>query len=101
MFRFERPQKGRQRQFHQIGVELLGVPGAQADVEVISLAAHLLSELGLSDRITLELNSLGDIESRVIYREKLVAYFQNHLDGISEDSRNRLDRNPLRILDSK
>jgi histidyl-tRNA synthetase len=101
MFRFERPQKGRQRQFHQIGVELLGVPGAQADVEVISLAAHLLSELGLSDRITLELNSLGDTESRVIYREKLVAYFQNHLDGVSEDSRNRLDRNPLRILDSK
>jgi histidyl-tRNA synthetase len=101
MFRFERPQKGRQRQFHQIGVELLGVPGAQADVEVISLAAHLLSELGLSDRIALELNSLGDIESRVIYRDKLVAYFQNHLDGLSEDSRNRLDRNPLRILDSK
>jgi histidyl-tRNA synthetase len=101
MFRFERPQKGRQRQFHQIGIELLGVPGAQADVEVISLAAHLLSELGLSDRITLELNSLGDTESRVTYREKLVAYFQNHLDGLSEDSRNRLDRNPLRILDSK
>jgi histidyl-tRNA synthetase len=101
MFRFERPQKGRQRQFHQIGVELLGVAGAMADVEVISLAAHLLSELGLSDRITLELNSLGDTESRIKYRDKLVAYFQNNLDGLSEDSLSRLDRNPLRILDSK
>lgn len=101
MFRYERPQKGRQRQFHQIGVELLGVPSAQADVEVISLAAHLLDELGLTDRITLELNSLGDTESRATYRDKLVAYFQNHLDGLSEDSRERLNRNPLRILDSK
>ncbi|MBT3768115.1 MAG: histidine--tRNA ligase [Rhodospirillaceae bacterium] len=101
MFRYERPQKGRQRQFHQIGVELLGVPSAQADVEVISLAAHLLDDLGLTDKITLELNSLGDTESRATYRDKLVAYFQKHLDGLSEDSRERLDRNPLRILDSK
>jgi histidyl-tRNA synthetase len=101
MFRHERPQKGRQRQFHQIGVELIGVPQPQADVEVIACGAHILEALGLADAVTLELNTLGDPESRAAYREALVAYFSAHVDRLSEDSRDRLTRNPLRILDSK
>ena len=98
MFRYERPQKGRQRQFTQFGVELLGV---EADVEVISMAYEFLQKLGLSGQVTVEINSLGDAESRDAYRQKLVAYLKEHLDELSEDSKNRLDRNPLRILDSK
>jgi histidyl-tRNA synthetase len=101
MFRYERPQKGRMRQFHQVGVEILGVETPQADIEAITLGHHLLSALGLGDKVTLELNSLGDGESRNAYREALVAYFSAHLGSLSEDSRNRLERNPLRILDSK
>jgi len=101
MFRYERPQKGRLRQFHQIGVELLGVPTPQADVEVIALGAHVLDELGLAGRAELELNTLGDAESRDSYRRVLVDYFSAHRDRLSEDSRERLLRNPLRILDSK
>ncbi len=101
MFRYERPQKGRQRQFHQIGIELLGVAGPQADIEVIALGAHILETLGLSGRITLELNTLGDLPSRQAYRAALVTYFSAHRDELSEDSRQRLERNPLRILDSK
>ncbi len=101
MFRYERPQKGRMRQFHQVGIEILGVETPQADIEAITLGHHLLSALGLADKVTLELNSLGDGESRNAYREALVAYFSAHLDKLSEDSRNRLSRNPLRILDSK
>ena len=101
MFRHERPQKGRQRQFHQFGVELIGVPQPQADVEVIACGAQILDELGLGDAVVLELNTLGDPQSRAAYREALVAYFSGHLDALSEDSRNRLTRNPLRILDSK
>ena len=101
MFRYERPQKGRQRQFHQIGVELLGVPEPQADVEVIAVGAHILRQLGILDRTTLEINTLGDPESRQAYRAVLVDYFSAHRDGLSEDSRNRLERNPMRILDSK
>jgi histidyl-tRNA synthetase len=101
MFRYERPQKGRMRQFHQVGIEILGVETPQADIEAITLGHHLLSALGLVDKVTLELNSLGDGESRNAYREALVAYFSAHLDKLSEDSRNRLSRNPLRILDSK
>ena len=101
MFRYERPQKGRQRQFHQIGVELLGVPTPQADVEVIALAAHVLKELRLTGSVTLELNSLGDVESRAAYRDELVKYFSARTDQLSADSRERLARNPLRILDSK
>lgn len=100
-FRYERPQKGRQRQFHQIGVELLGVAEPLGDVESIALAAHVLDTLGLRDIVTLELNTLGDAESRAAYREALVAYFTGHVDRLSEDSQNRLARNPLRILDSK
>jgi histidyl-tRNA synthetase len=101
MFRHERPQKGRQRQFHQIGVELIGVPQPLADVEVIACGAQILEALGLKDAVTLELNTLGDPESRAAYREALVAYFSAHVDALSEDSRERLTRNPLRILDSK
>jgi histidyl-tRNA synthetase len=101
MFRYERPQKGRMRQFHQVGVEILGVETPQADIEAITLGHHLLSALGLGDKVTLELNSLGDGESRNAYREALVAYFSAHLGSLSEDSRNRLERNPMRILDSK
>lgn len=101
MFRYERPQKGRQRQFHQFGVELLGVPTPQADVEVIALAADILETLGLLERTELELNTLGDAESRTAYRDVLVGFFEAHRHRLSEDSRERLGRNPLRILDSK
>ncbi len=101
MFRRERPQKGRQRQFHQFGVELIGIPQPQADVEVIACGAQILEALGLQDAVVLELNTLGDPESRTAYREALVAYFSDHRDSLSEDSRERLARNPLRILDSK
>lgn len=101
MFRHERPQKGRQRQFHQFGVELIGVPRPLADIEVIACGAQILDTLGLAEAVTLELNTLGDPESRSAYREALVAYFSDHREALSEDSRNRLTRNPLRILDSK
>src|SRR3954451_7090701 len=101
MFRYERPQKGRFRQFHQIGVELLGVAQPQADIEVIALGHRILTALGIADRVVLELNTLGDPESRARYRAALVAYFSGCKSELSEDSRRRLDRNPLRILDSK
>ncbi|MBO6281235.1 MAG: histidine--tRNA ligase [Alphaproteobacteria bacterium] len=101
MFRYERPQKGRQRQFTQFGVELLGVEAPQADVEVIAMAYEFLEKLGLTGQVTVEINSLGDAESRDAYREKLVAYLKEHYDELSEDSKNRLDKNPLRVLDSK
>jgi len=101
MFRYERPQKGRYRQFHQIGVELLGVDDPEGDIEVIALGALLLEALGLADSTTLELNTLGNTESRAAYRDVLVAYLSDHRKDLSEDSRARLDRNPLRILDSK
>jgi histidyl-tRNA synthetase len=101
MFRYERPQKGRQRQFTQFGVELLGVETPQADIEVISMAYEFLEKLGLNGQVTVEINSLGDAESRDAYRSKLVAYLREHYDELSEDSKNRLEKNPLRILDSK
>jgi histidyl-tRNA synthetase len=101
MFRYERPQKGRFRQFHQIGVELLGVAQPQADIEVIALGRRILQELGLGDRVALELNTLGDPDSRALYRQALVDYFSAHRTELSEDSRRRLETNPLRILDSK
>ncbi|MGH6952903.1 MAG: histidine--tRNA ligase [Alphaproteobacteria bacterium] len=101
MFRYERPQKGRLRQFHQIDVELLGVPEPLGDVEVIAVGARILDALGLLGRTTLELNTLGDGESRRRYREALVGYLGARLDRLSEDSRGRLERNPLRVLDSK
>ncbi|KZD12657.1 histidine--tRNA ligase [Oceanibaculum pacificum] len=101
MFRYERPQKGRLRQFHQIGVELLGVPGPQADIEVLATGQQILEALGIWRHTRLELNTLGDPESRDAYRAVLVEYFQDHLDTLSKDSQERLHRNPLRILDSK
>jgi histidyl-tRNA synthetase len=101
MFRHERPQKGRQRQFHQIDVELLGVAQPLGDVEIIALGAHILDALGVLGRTTLELNTLGDPDSRRTYRAALVEYFRDHEDRLSEDSLDRLARNPLRILDSK
>jgi len=101
MFRYERPQKGRLRQFHQIDVEIIGVAEPQADVEIIALGAHVLQALEVADRTTLELNTLGDSESRAAYRAVLVDYLSGHRDRLSEDSRARLERNPLRILDSK
>ena len=101
MFRYERPQKGRFRQFHQIGVELLGVAQPQADIEVIALGQRILGALGIADKVVLELNTLGDPQSRAAYRDALVAYFSARLLELSEDSRRRLERNPLRILDSK
>lgn len=101
MFRHERPQKGRLRQFHQVGVELLGVAGPQGDIEVLALAAHFLRALGIGDKTTLEINTLGDAESRIAYRGVLVTYLESHRDRLSEDSRQRLERNPLRVLDSK
>ena len=101
MFRYERPQKGRQRQFTQFGVELLGVESPQADIEVIAMAYEFIESLGLEGNVTVEINSLGDAESRAAYREKLVAYLQQHYNELSEDSKSRLERNPLRVLDSK
>ena len=101
MFRYERPQKGRRRQFRQVGVEILGVATPQADIETISIAQTFLEELGLKDNIVLELNSLGDSESRSAFRDELVKYLSGHQEKLSDDSRERLDRNPLRILDSK
>src|SRR5579864_1956749 len=98
MFRYERPQKGRFRQFHQIGVELLGVAQAQADIEVIALGRRILEALGVSERAMLELNTLGDPESRADYRKALVGYFSSRRSELSEDSQRRLDTNPLRIL---
>ncbi len=101
MFRHERPQAGRQRQFHQIDIELLGVPQPLGDVDIIAAGAAILDALDVRDKTTLELNTLGDPESRKAYREALVAYFRDHEAQLSEDSRMRLTRNPLRILDSK
>lgn len=101
MFRYERPQKGRQRQFHQIDIEVIGAAEPQADVEVIALGAEILRRLGILDKCTLELNTLGDPESRIGYRDALVKYFSGYVDQLSEDSRKRLEKNPLRILDSK
>ena len=100
-FRYERPQKGRQRQFHQLGVELIGPAEPSADVETMALGMHMLAELGLSQGVTLELNSLGDPGSRAAYREALVGYLAQYRDDLSADSRIRLEKNPLRILDSK
>ncbi|MDZ7851355.1 MAG: histidine--tRNA ligase [Halomonas sp.] len=101
MFRHERPQKGRYRQFHQIGVEAFGLEGPDIDVETILLSARLWKALGLYEHVTLELNSLGSSEARAAYRDTLVAYFEQHHALLDEDSRRRLSSNPMRILDSK
>lgn len=101
MFRYERPQKGRLRQFRQVGVELLGVGEAMGDVEVISLGAGFLERLGVQKNTRLEINTLGNNHSRLAYRKLLLEYFGDHRTNLSSESRNRLERNPLRILDSK
>lgn len=101
LFRYERPQKGRFRQFHQLDAEVLGAGEPAADVEVIALAQQLLAELGVADRVVLQLNTLGDAETRSAWRAALVAHFSKHLDVLSAESRERLEKNPLRILDSK
>jgi len=101
MFRYERPQKGRFRQFHQIGIELVGVKEPAGDVETIALGAEVLTALGVLKRVELQLNTLGDQASRQTYRGALVKYFTQHAHKLSEESRKRLERNPLRILDSK
>lgn len=101
MFRYERPQKGRLRQFHQIGCELIGPSTPMADVETIALGQAVLNHLGLKKNVKLQLNSLGDKESRDNYRAALVHYLSKYKDTLSEDSKRRLNTNPLRILDSK
>ena len=101
MFRYERPQKGRYRQFHQIGIELLGVAEPAGDVEAVALGAAVLDALGVFARTTLELNTLGNAASRAAYRKRLIDYLADHHARLSEDSRTRFERNPLRILDSK
>lgn len=101
MFRYERPQKGRYRQFHQIGVEALGYETPAADVECIATAWQILANLGLQDKVQLEINSLGDKESRAAHREALVKYLEPKKSELSADSQIRLEKNPLRILDSK
>ena len=101
MFRHERPQKGRYRQFHQLGVEAFGLEGPDVDAELILMSARLWRELGLSDAVSLQLNSLGSAYARAMYREKLVAYFTQRETELDDDSRRRLLSNPLRILDSK
>ncbi|PVE58856.1 histidine--tRNA ligase [Arthrobacter sp. TPD3018] len=101
VFRYERPQKGRYRQFHQIDAEILGAPEPAADVELLVMADQLLHELGISEGVTLQLNTLGDAETRDAWRAGLVAHFEAHRGELSEDSLTRLDKNPMRILDSK
>lgn len=101
LFRYERPQKGRYRQFHQIDAEIIGAGEPQADVELLVMADQLLHELGIADGVTLQLNTLGDGASREAWRAALVEYFRAHRAELSEDSQDRLERNPLRILDSK
>jgi histidyl-tRNA synthetase len=100
-FRYERPQRGRQRQFHQINFEVFGIESPKADAELIALAQHLLTEFGINKNTKLEINSLGDGETITKYRKNLILYFIKYQGGLSEDSKNRLIKNPLRILDSK
>jgi histidyl-tRNA synthetase len=101
MFRHERPQKGRYRQFYQLGVETYGMASADIDAEVILLSDRLWRRLGIRENVQLQLNSLGTIEERAVYREKLVDYFKAHFEQLDEDSKRRLETNPLRILDTK
>ncbi|MDA8729673.1 histidine--tRNA ligase [Alphaproteobacteria bacterium] len=101
MFRYERPQKGRMRQFHQVGIEYLGPDNSLADAEIIACGARFLASLGVLDDCELHLNSLGDSDSRAAYRAALIAYLETFADQLSDDSKTRLAVNPLRILDSK
>ncbi|MDO9142298.1 MAG: histidine--tRNA ligase [Methylobacter sp.] len=101
MYRHERPQKGRYRQFFQLGVETYGMAGPDIDVELILIMERLWKKLGIRDKVRLQLNSLGTIAERMVYRDSLVSYFQGHLEQLDEDSLRRLETNPLRILDTK
>ena len=101
MFRYERPQKGRYRQFYQIGVETFGMPGPEIDAELIIMTARIWQELGLSESTTLQINSVGTSEIRARYGVDLVAYLNDHFDQLDKDSQQRLSVNPLRVLDSK
>ena len=101
MFRYERPQKGRQRQFHQLGVEAFGVASPDQDAELIALCRQLWRRLGVDDALQLEINTIGSAEDRARYREALVAYLAQHYEQLDADSQRRLETNPLRILDSK
>src|SRR5262249_50783603 len=100
MFRHEKPQKGRYRQFHQVGVEALGFPGPDVDVEQLAMCARLWNKLGI-DGIRLEINTLGSPQARARYRTRLVQYLERNVDSLDGDSRRRLRTNPLRVLDSK
>lgn len=101
MFRHERPQKGRYRQFHQFGIEAFGIATADIDAEIIMLSARIWKELAINDAVTLELNTLGSNEERASYRDALVVYLTQHEDKLDEDSKRRMHTNPLRVLDSK
>ncbi|AHG73999.1 Histidyl-tRNA synthetase [Mannheimia sp. USDA-ARS-USMARC-1261] len=101
MFRHERPQKGRYRQFHQAGVEVFGIPNPEIDAELIILTARLWKELGIDQHVSLQLNSIGSLEARANYRSALVNFLQNHTALMSEEEKERLVKNPLRILDTK
>jgi histidyl-tRNA synthetase len=101
MFRHERPQNGRYRQFHQLGMEAFGFEGPDIDVEMILIGARLWKSFGISDKVELQINSLGNAQARSDYRDLLVAYLQQHIDDLDEDSKRRLSTNPLRVLDSK
>jgi histidyl-tRNA synthetase len=101
MFRHERPQKGRYRQFHQFGVEVFGLPGPDIDAEVILLSSRLWKNFGISQHVTLEINSLGSSEARVAFKAQLVAFLKTRISELDEDSLRRLESNPLRVLDSK
>jgi histidyl-tRNA synthetase len=100
-FRYERPQKGRFREFHQLDSEIIGAAEPQADIELLAFGHQLLQELGIAEGVTLQLNTLGDPETREAWRTSLIDYFDGHREKLSEESRARLERNPLRILDSK
>ncbi|MCT7943170.1 histidine--tRNA ligase [Shewanella holmiensis] len=101
MFRHERPQKGRYRQFHQFGVEIYGIGTADIDAEVLMLSARLWQQLGIEEHVSLELNTLGDPAERAAYREALIAFLEQHKEKLDEDSKRRMYSNPLRVLDSK
>nr|ELR5214583.1 histidine--tRNA ligase [Providencia rettgeri] len=101
MFRYERPQKGRYRQFHQLGAEVFGLSGPDIDAEMILMTARWWKALGISEHVTLELNSIGSLDARANYREALVAFLEQHKDKLDEDCKRRMYTNPLRVLDSK
>lgn len=101
MFRHERPQKGRYRQFHQVGVEVFGIEGPDVDAELIMMTARLWRELGINDHVRLELNSIGSLQARAEYRTALIAFLEQHMDVLDEDAKRRMYTNPLRVLDSK